>query len=177
MRNLRRYGTGLLLAAVLLIPGAAAADDDPPRVVIMNGDGQTTISLDGSELSVVADDGDGTSIHMVDLAAMGDLIGDSFEGLDEVMAGLQDLQMDFHMGADNSFQFSHDEETWDFDMDMVMEQVSEALEEGLGAMETSDWTSVRERDRSTEELRKELRELKAEMRELRRRLDAQQDDD
>ncbi|MCP4571068.1 MAG: hypothetical protein GY838_01825 [bacterium] len=176
MTNLKRYGTCLLMAALLLLPGAAAADDDPPSVVIMNGDEQVTITIDGSELSVVTDDDGDTSIHLVDLAVMGDMLGDSLEGLDEMLAELQDLQLDFHLGADNNLQFSFDEETWDLDMDGMMEQVAEALEEGFGAMDSEDWTDVRERDRSTDELRDELRELKAEMRELRRQLQEQRDD-
>ncbi len=177
MKNLRRYGTGLLVAAILLIPGALAADDDPPRVVLMNGDEKVTISLDGTELEVVTEDGGDTSVHIVDLAVVGDLAGDALSGLDEVMAGLQDLQLGLDVGRENNLQFSQGDETWEFDLDEVMAQVSEALSGGLEAMDTEDWTSVRERDRTTEELRVELRELKAEMRELRRQLGGQHDDD
>jgi len=177
MKNLRRYGTSLLVAATLLIPGALAADDDPPQVVVMNGDEKVTISLDGTELEVVTEDGDDTSVHVVDLAVVGDLAGDALSGFDEVMAGLQDLQFGLDMGRDNNLQFSQGDETWEFDLDEVMAQVSEALGEGLEAMDTEGWTSVRERDRTTEELRTELHELRAEMRELRRQLREQHDDD
>lgn len=177
MSRLKRCTGGLITAAILLLPTVLVADEDPPRVVLMDGDEQITISLDGSELEVVCDEDGETSVHIVDLAAVGELAGEALEGLDEALAELEDLQFGVHVGVDNNLQFSHGEETWELDMSEIMSQLAEALQDGLDEIDTEDWTSTRERDRTTEELREELRELKKEMRRLRRELAEQNDDD
>ncbi len=172
LRHLR-FAALLLLAATLLLPSALFADDDPddtPTVIIVgDGDERMTITLDGSALEVVQVDGDETSVHMVDLAAIGDLVGDALVDLD-------DLQFALHMGQDNNLQFSHEDVTWETDLDVIMAQVGAALDYGLAEFDTGEWTHDRERDATTDDLRDELRNLKAEMRDLQRELRALEGD-
>jgi len=169
---------GLLLATAALAtePGDAT---ESRQIVIVGDDGErVVVSLDGTELTVISEDADGSSVRMVDMEQIGRLVGDALGDLDGHLAILQDLQLDMHMGNDNRLNVSWEDETFELDVNEIMVQIGEALETGLGDFDTDDWSDVHVRDRSDEDLRQELRELKAELRELRQEFrELDRDDD
>ena len=170
------------LLILALVAAAALADEpaekeSPSRMVIIGDDEKITVTLDDGELVITSEDEDGTSVHMVDMTQIGMMVGEALEGLDEVLAGMADMQLDMHMGNDNRLNLSWEDETFELDVNEIMVQVNEALSEGLAEICSEDWTSVHARDRSERELREELRELKAELRELRREIRDLDDDD
>ena len=169
---------------ILAIVAAAALADEPAEkespsrmVIVGDDDEKITVTLDDGELVITSEDEDGTSVHMVDMTQIGMMVGEALEGLDEVLAGMADMQLDMHMGNDNRLNLSWEDETFELDVNEIMVQVNEALSEGLAEIRSEDWTSVHARDRSERELREELRELKAELRELRREIRDLDDDD
>jgi hypothetical protein len=177
-----RILTAILLILALALPAAGSTTDDDPQesrekvLVVGDDDERLIVSMDGTELTITTEDGDGTSVRVVDMEQVGMMVGQALEGLDETLAGLADIQLDVHMGHDNRLNLGHHDETWELDLDEIMAQVGAAISVGLEEMDTDDWTSVRVRDRGEEDLREELRELKAELRDLRRQLEARDDD-
>ena len=172
MTSLRRIAAAAALAA-LLVPGAAAAGDkdDSRLFVLADGDQEVTVQVEAGEMTITTEDADGTTVRVVDLEQVGRLVRDS---LQDVFATLGDMQIDTHAGRDNRLEFSTGDETVEIDLDAIMAEVGAALEGGLAGLdrlETTDWSSVRARDRADEELRRELRELKREVRRLQRELE------
>lgn len=174
------FGMAILILGAAAVQAADPADERAEgheSIVILGDDDENiTITLTDGELTVTCEEDGSTSVHMVNMEQVGMLVGDALGDLDEHLALLADMQMDFHMGNDNRLNLSWDDETFEVDVNEIMVQVSEALGEGLAEFHSEDWTSVRHRDHSENELREELRELKAEMRELRRELRDLDDD-
>ena len=176
----RRHAIAAFLILALGLPAAAGADDperETSRVVIVGDDDESVIlSLEGRELTITTEDGDHTSVRMVDMAQIGHLVGQAMEDLDTHLEVLHDLQLDMHMGQDNRLNMSWEDRTLEVDVDAIMAQVSAAISAGMDEFDRDDWTELRDRDRTTEELREELADLKAELRELRRELRKLEDD-
>ena len=167
MLTLHRTAIAVACGILLLAAAAAAAADKDPSVIVVGDDGQTlSIDLDGGELTIVTEDGDGTCVRIVDLEQVGLLVKDGLEG---AFAALRDMQLDVHMGQDNRLNFSHGDETVEVDVDAIIGEVHRALGD-LSALDTSGWAGVHDRERSTDELRAELRALQREVQKLQREL-------
>jgi len=174
MPALRRRVVTVAVLSILLAPAVLRADEPEPAgpradtVVIAGEDGHSLrLTLDGPELTIVTEDEDGTTTRIVDMEQIGMLVRG---GLEEAVAALRDAQLDVHVGRDNRLDISHGDQTFEVDVDTILGQVREALR-GVDALDAEDWSSVRQRDLSDEELREQLRELKREVRRLRQKLE------
>lgn len=149
--------TGLLGLSLLVVLPAAVLADEPED------------ATRDSQIIIIDDDGEEVIIEMVDVQA---IVDDAMEGLDEVLAELDDMQLQVRLGKDNQLNLSYDDTTFELDLDQIMTQVATAVQAGIGELNTEDWTHSRNRwtDVSDEDLRQELDDLKKEMKELRREL-------
>lgn len=125
----------LLVCALLLTLATAALGGDHPshrNVVIVGDDGEkATVTLDGSRLTVTAQDGDDVSVKEIDLAEVAHLVGDA---LDDALAGLGvaldelgDTDVDVRVDADHRVVVRSGDETTTIDLAEVMASVSGAL--------------------------------------------------
>lgn len=153
------------------------SDPDDARIVILGDDGEElTVTLANGALTVISTEDGCTTTRIMDMEAMGLLAADAVEeamsGMDDVLAELDDLQLDMHMGQDNRLNLKLDDTEFELDLDQIVSQVASAVQSGLDEIDTSDWTDQRGRwdDVSDDELRTELDSLKDEMEELRREL-------
>ena len=156
MSNLKHLRPVLLACAVIIALPALAAADEPEdkkesRIVVVHDNDHEIV---------------------IDMEAVNEIVAEAMEGLDDVMAELENMQFEMHLGNDNRLNLSYDDTTFELDMDQVMAQVGVALEAGLANLETEDWTYSRDRWDSAdeEELRRELDKLKEEMQELKKEL-------
>jgi hypothetical protein len=147
----------LVIALPATLLAAEPADQDGPRVVVVQDDGRSIT---------------------IDMEAVNEIVAEAMEGVTEVMAEMEDMQFQMHLGRDNRLNLSYDDTTFELDLDQIMEQVAVAVEVGLEGLDTAEWTDSRERwDEADEtELRRELDKLKDEMRELKRELRRAKDD-
>ena len=166
----------VFVVAACAAPAAASGDQSPasaaPRgsTIVVTGDDGATVSVDfrDGELTVVSEEEGKTTVRVVDVEQVGALVA---EGLEGALAALRDLQLDFHVGADNRIAFSHDQETIEVDINAILGEVHTALEQGFAGFDNDVWVDTRGRDRGEDELRRELRALKRELRDLRRELE------
>jgi hypothetical protein len=173
---LARHVLPIVLITAMALPAVASGDQvsaataPSGRTIVVTGDdgGRVSVDFRDGELTVVSEEDGKTSVHVVDMEQVGTLVA---EGLEGALASLRDLQLDFHVGADNRITFSHDHETIEVDVNAILAEVHTALEHGFAGFDNDVWIDTRGRDRGEEELRRELRELKRELRDLRRELD------
>ena len=156
MSNLKHLRPVLLACAVIIALPALAAADEPEdkkesRIVVVHDNDHEIV---------------------IDMEAVNDIVAEAMEGLDDVMAELENMQFEMHLGNDNRLNLSYDDTTFELDMDQVMAQVGVALEAGLANLDTEDWTYSRDRWDSADEaeLRRELDKLKEEMQDLKKEL-------
>jgi hypothetical protein len=180
-----RIALALMLICAPAVLLAGDIDDrqenkkDTDTIVVVRGeDAETSVIFEDGMLTIISEDGDETSTHMIDMEAMGLMASGVAEEvmseLGTVMAELDDMQFQFRVGEDNRVNVSIDESEFELDLDEIMSQVSMAMEAGFSEFDTNDWSSRHDRqghvDISDSELRAELHDLKAEIRELRREL-------
>jgi len=112
-----RFALVLLLIcvpAVLLAGDAKDHDksdhDNGSLIVINDHNGDTSIIFEDGVLTITEQDGDDSSIHVIDMDAMGmmasDIAVEVMSELEIVMANLDDMQIQFRMGEDNRSEFS-----------------------------------------------------------------------
>jgi hypothetical protein len=187
-----RYSAWTLALMTLALPGLLLAsepeknqksDADGSQIVIVGDDGEElTVTLADGALTMISTENGHTTTRIMDMEAMGLLAADAVEeamwGMDEVLAELEDLQLDVHMGQDNRLNLKVDDTEFEVDLDQILSQVASAVQVGLDEIDTGDWTDRRSRwdDVSDAELRVELDNLKDEMKELRRELRRLQQD-
>lgn len=157
----------LLVACWTLAAAAFAAAEDGRTVVIVGDKGdKATITLDGTRLTVTAQDGDNVSVSEVDLSAVAAVVGDALEGaVSGIQAALDELaDRDVEVSVDTEHQVvvQVDGKTTTFDLDEVMTAVAGAVDE-LG--EEMDGAS-----KDDEELQQEIDALRAEITRLRAEL-------
>lgn len=131
---------------------------------------------DDSKVIIIDHDGEKVIIEMDEIQA---IVDEAMEGMDEVMAELQDMQLEVRLGKDNNLNLSYDDTTFELDLDQIMTQVSAAVQVGFDQVHTEDWTHSHDRwtNVSENDLRAELEDLQKEMRELRRELQKIKDSD
>lgn len=168
-------GLPVLLLA-LAAPVSLAGDDARPEkksrhLVIGDRLQNIAIETEGSELTVTMTEDGHSRVAVVDLDQVGLMVNDTLEDL---AAGLADMQLEFRLGSDNNLSFAMDEEEFEVDLDAIMSEVAVALEGAFGDMDTSTWTSRHGRwdmsDADEAELREELADLRRELKSLKREL-------
>ena len=169
MDTRRRIFTVLITGLLIALPATLLADepessDNDPRIIIIGDDGE--------ELTIEMEE-----VH--------EIVAEAMAGLDEVMAELDEMQLQVRLGKDNRLDLSFDDTTVELDLDQIMVQVAHAVQTGFNQIHTEDWNSSRDRwsDVSEDDLRQELEDLRKEMKELSRELrkirnqDQDQDED
>lgn len=177
-----------LFVAILLVSAPAvlwAGDktiDQPAKhrdhslIVIGNENGDTSLVYEDGRLTITTRDGDDVTTRMMDMEAMSliaaDIADEVMSDLGNVLADLDDMQLQIRVGQDNRLNVSFDESEFELDLDAIMSQVALAMKTGFSEFNTSEWTSHEDRDDiSDDELRAELHDLKVEIRELRREIE------
>lgn len=153
---LKRMGPALLALLILAVPATLLADEPAPRDKT-------------AQVIIIGDDDDEIIIEM---DAIHEIMAEAMDGLDDVMAELDDMQFQVRLGQDNRLDLSYDDTTFELDLDQIMSQVAVAVQAGFENIHTEDWTSSHHRWESTSEddLRSELDNLQKEMKDLRREL-------
>ena len=88
---------------------------------------------------------DGDEEIVIEMGDIHEIVAEAMEGLDEVMAELQDMQLEVRLGQDNQLDLSYDDTTFELDLDQIMTQVAAAVQLGLAEFETGEWTHSRDR--------------------------------
>ena len=122
-----------------------------------------------TKIIVIGDDGEELTIEMEEVH---EIVAEAMAGLDEVMAELEDMQLQVRLGKDNRLDLSFDDTTVELDLDQIMVQVAAAVRTGFDQIHMEDWSHAHDRwsDVSEYDLRQELEDLQREMKELRREL-------
>lgn len=164
-----------VVAACLVATVAAAAPPadparesvtDPHRVrTFGSGKGVVTLQVDGSQLEVTRREGDQVTTTVIDMDAMGRMVGDALDG---ALAAMEDLQVQVRLGQDNRLDITTTDGFVQVDLDQIMSQVAVAVRTGLEGIDTATWAATGPRDEQA--LQRELEDLQAEMRALREEL-------
>ena len=156
-RILTALGLGLLSFSLLVAQPAVLLADEPES------------SNDDAKVIIICDDGEEVTI---DMEAVHEIVAETMSGLDEVMAELEDMQLQVRLGKDNRLDLSYEDTTFELDLDQIMTQVATAVQVGFEEFRTEDWTHSHDRwtDVSDDDLRQELEDLQQEMKELRREI-------
>lgn len=176
VRRRRFISLAMVAAAACLSASAALAAPtpdptresvrDPHRVrTCATGKGVVALQLDGSQLEVTRREGDQVKTTVIDMDAMGRLVGDA---LDEALAAMEDLQLQVRVGQDNRLDITTADGFVQVDLDQIMSQVAAAVHAGLDGIDTATWATTGPRDEAA--LQRELADLQAEMSALREEL-------
>ena len=116
---------GLLGLTLLIVQPAALLAAEPED------------SKDDTKVIIIEHDGDEVIIEMEEVQA---IVDEAMEGLDEVMAELQDMQLEVRLGKDNNLNLSYEDTTFELDLDQILTQVAAAVQVGFDQVHTEDWT-------------------------------------
>jgi len=146
----------LNLALLLALPAALLADEPGS-------------SDNCAKIIIIGDDSEEMTI---DMEGVHEIVAEAMAGLDEVMGGLEDMQLQVRLGKDNRLDLSYEDTTFELDLDQILNQVAVAVQSGFGEIHVEEWTHSHDRwsDVSEDDLRQELDDLQKEMKELRREL-------
>jgi len=144
------------LSLLMVQPGNLLAADPPDAekdakvIIIQHGDEEVVIEME--EVQSIVDE--------------------AMEGLDEVLAEIQDMQLEVRLGKDNNLNLSYDDTTFELDLDQIMTQVAAAVQVGFDQFHAEDWTRSSDRwsQVSEDDLKQELEDLRKEIKQLRREL-------
>ena len=186
MKAMATTRTALVLVVIaVMVPAllmAAEPEDkeqqnNPTSISVIDDSGErVTITLEDGAMTIISSEDGQTTTQIMDVEAMSlmaaDALDGAFDGMDEVLEQLAEMQIQVRMGEDNRMNLSYDETEFELDLDQVLAQVASAVKLGLDEIDTDDWTSQHGRwdDVSDSELRDELDNLKDEMKDLRREL-------
>ncbi len=154
----------LALALLILVASSALAGD---KITYENG--QLTIeNLDDDKVVFLNTDG------MQEIIT--DVLSETLESMDEVLAELDEMQLEIHVGNDNMVRIETDDQMWEMNLNVVFNELSNALEMAFDEVNTEDWTSHEHwestDDINEEELSDELEQLKDELRKLKNEMES-----
>ncbi len=159
----------ILVAGVALLASVAAfaGDDGPRNVVIVGENGEkATLTLDGSRLTVTAEEGNDISVHEVDLAEVAAMVDEALEGamvgLQAALDGLAEQDIQVRVDPDHQFVVEADGQTTSIDLDEIMNAVAQAMDDISVDIEGVDLEEA--------ELQEEIAALRAEIDQLRSEL-------
>ena len=94
-RHAIRFFPPVLLIMLMALPAVAddpADERDEPSRLVLVGDGDETFSveIDGTELTIMTEDGDDVSVHMVDMSQVGLIVEDALGNMDDVFEALEE---------------------------------------------------------------------------------------
>ncbi len=169
MKNPTKPTFSTMLALVLLTLAATGvlADD---KITFKNG--QVTIeSQDNEKLIVLNTDG------MQDMIS--EILHEAMDDMNDVMAELDDMQLEIRLGEDNQLSVETDNQMWEMNLDLIFREIGTALETAFEEIDTDGWTAherweidTTDDDFSDEDLVEELDRLKDELRKLQKEMEA-----
>lgn len=157
-----------ILLALVSVTAAFAGDDGAKRnVVIVGDDGdKATISIDGSLLTVTAEDGDDITVKEIDLAEIAALVGDALDeamvGLDSALDELAASDIQVRVDPEHRIVVDADGETTTIDLHEVMDAVAAAMDH-VDADVADVTADEAELQREIASLRAEIDKLRAEL--------------
>jgi hypothetical protein len=182
----------VLLACILTAvaaPVLAGAPDreDPAGIVVVGDDGENLIlQLDeGRWLRIREEGGDGRRQTVeIDLSQLGAVVQDAMDEVQQSLRGLDELQLDLRLGADqNSIRIFDDQDEVFLDLGDMISEITGSIAESLGNMDwegTLDRDGLRElrhaqrlrdrRDQDRRELEESIEQMKDEIARLQREL-------
>jgi diacylglycerol kinase family enzyme len=147
---------------------AFAGDDGAKRNVVVVGENgeKATFTLDGSRLTMTAEEGDDISVREVDLAEIAALVDDALAGamvgMEAALDALAESDIQVHVDPDHRIVVQADGESTSIDLAAVMDAVSAAMQEMAGEFD-ADAADEGELQREIAELRAEIEALQAEL--------------
>ncbi len=174
----------MLLAAPAL---AGAPDREDPAGIVITEDGENLIlRLDERRwLRIREEDGDGRGQTVeIDLSQLGAVVQDAMDEVQQALRGLDELQLDLRLGADqNSIRIFDDQDEVFLDLGDMISEITGSIAESLGNMDwegTLDRDGLRElrhaqrlrdrRDQDRRELEESIEQMKDEIARLQREL-------
>lgn len=157
MNARHRFTTILIAGLLILVLPAFLLADEPDS------------TEKDKRIIIISEDGDEVVIEMEDVH---EIVAEAMSGVEEVMAELEDMQLQVRLGRDNRLDLSYEDTTLELDLDQIMTQVAAAVREGLDEFDSGEWTRSHDRwsHASDDDLRHEIEDLQKEMKELRREL-------
>jgi antitoxin component of MazEF toxin-antitoxin module len=165
MFKLRVFVAGLFLFAAAV---AFAGDDGGKHNVVIVGENgeKATLTLDGSRLTVTAEEGDDISVKEVDLAEIATMVDDALAG---AMVGVQAAfdalaEQDIQVRVDSEHQIvvEADGETTKIDLDEVLDEVAAAMDQAAREFD-EDSADEAELQQEIDALRAEIDKLRSEL--------------
>jgi hypothetical protein len=159
----------LVACLTLLTTVAAFAGDDGGKhnVVVVGDDGdKATFTIDGSRLTVTAEDGDDITVKEIDLAEISALVDDALDGalvgLESALDALAESDIQVRVDPEHRIVVSADGETTTIDLQEMMDAVSAAMDKV--EVETDDQSADEvELQREIDALRAEIDKLRSEL--------------
>lgn len=165
MTRLRFLVIGL---AILPVHPALAGDDGGTRNVVVVGENgeKATFTLDGSRLTVTAEEGDDISVREVDLAEIAAMVDDALAGamagMEAALDALAESDIEVRMDPDHQLVVRADGESTTIDLDEVMAAVAAAMDD-IAVEFDADAADDGELEQEIADLRAEIESLRAEL--------------
>ena len=168
MNNPKQTTTVAIIALILVVSLASGVNSQAiAQDVITIENGEITIESTGSEKTII-----------IDAASMEHLISetleDAMDGMQDVLAELDEMQLEIRLGDDNQLSFETEDQMWSVNLDLIMKEIGSALEVAFDEMDTDSWSDhhhFRDNDFDEEDLAEELDRLKDELHRLQKELD------
>ena len=165
MKNLKNSTAITMLALILMVPAFSSVW------------AQEVITIENGEITIVSEDNE--NVVMIDAGALEHLISESLDeamdGMQDVLAELDDMQLEIRLGDDNQLSFETEDQMWEVNLDLIMSEIGSALEMAFDEMDTDGWGdhhNFHEEDFDEDELADELDRLKDELHRLQQELDS-----
>lgn len=165
MKTLNKTTAVAMLALILMVPTFSSLQ------------AQEVITIENGEITIVSGDDDG--VIVIDADALGNLISTSMDealdGMHEVMAELDDMQLEIRLGDDNQLSFETEDQMWEVNLDVIMSEIGSALDSAFDSMDTDGWGHhhrYQDEDFDQGDLTEELDRLKDELNQLRQELNS-----
>lgn len=160
----------ILVLGLALLAGhpALGGDDGGKRNVVVVGENgeKATFTLDGSRLTVTAEEGDDISVQEVDLAEIAAMVDDALAGamvgMEAALDALAESDIEVRMDPDHQLVVRADGESTTIDLDEVMAAVAAAMDD-IAVEFDADTADEGALEQEIADLRAEIESLRAEL--------------
>ena len=124
---------------------------------------QDVITIDKGEIIIESDDGD--KVITIDAdgleALISNSIGEALEGVQDVLAEMDEMQLEIRLGDDNQLTFETEDQMWEMNMNVLFKEIGSALETAFDEIDSESWSShhIYSDDDYDEEELNELKEI------------------
>jgi HAMP domain-containing protein len=178
--------------AIVAVPALAGVPvrEDPTDIMVVTDDGRNLILHldDGRWLRIVEEGGDGRGQTVeIDLSQLGSVVQVAMDEVQQALRGLEDLQIDLHLGADEQRMHILDDEDEIFiDLGDMISEITGSIAESLADLNCEGILDLdglrferhdrdrrdldrRELEENIEQMKEEIARLQRELRRLRQR--------